>query len=369
MPRFAAPLVVVVIILLVAGEVEGRARKQARRRPGSSSSRSNPRDHLQLGASRDELELQFDGSNKLGLGFIKGTMPLTIRHVTPTSWASRQPDLHPGTELIGVGATTLVGRSYADAIDLLRAAVNVSSENAQLMLTFVLHDAPKVGSEGSARRLLAGCASLRERDLHSAGQHLSVFLKANGHPIPMPKHGLTDHRDAMRQALQSGVGDLRNRLAFALSLAVRVDLQVEDATMASSTAGAEWGNRQQTLQQNTVDMYNDVAEAAAATPKPQPTWSQHVELAALGRLSAYSWSMHQLGPAILAQRRVVELISSRDSSDGLLSTAEQSEAHTQLGILLTNRGSVINSNADHTEAVRQLLKARELSPVDPYPQA
>lgn len=363
-PQFVALLLVVIFL---EGGVEGRARKQARGRSGSSSSSAAARD--KLGASGDELhiELPFDGSSKLGLGFIKGQMPLTIRHVTPATWASRQPDLHPGAELVSVGTAALLGRSYADAIDLLRAAVDVSSENAQLLLTFVLRDAPIVGSEKSARRLLAGCASLRGRDLHSAAQHLAAFLKANEHPVPVPD-GFANHRDAIGQALHSSVGDLRSRLAFALSLAVRVDLQVEDATIASSTAGAEWGDRQQILQQNAVDMYNDVAKAAAAAPKPQPAWSRHVELAALGRLSAYRWSMHQLGPAILAQRRLVDIIHGASSAVQLLSAAEQSDAHSQLGILLITRGSVINSKADHTEAVRHLQKARELSPIDPYPQ-
>ena len=108
---------------------------------------------------------------------------------------------------------------------------------------------------------------------------------------------------------------------------------------------------------------------AAAVPEPRSMWSQHIELAALGRSSAYSWSMRELGPAILAQRRAVGLIRDWKDPDELLSAFEQSEAHTQLGILLTTRGSVVNSTADHVEAAREFSRARELSPADPHPRA
>ena len=360
-------------VALLADPTEGRARKPSRARADGAHGRDDA-------PSDEQVELQFDGGSKLGLGFVKGSMPLTIRHVTPDTWAAHQSNLHPGVELVRVGASTLFGRSYTDAIDLLRAAVDASSEQAQLPLAFVLRkevpnstlgSTPAVGSEKTARRLLAGCASLRERDIQSADRHLSAFLKANGHSVP--KRDVVDHHDALHEALQSRAGDLRTRLAFALSHAVRQDLEVEAATIASSRAGAEWGDRQQTLQQRTVDMYNEVAEGAAATalqlrqqtPNPQPTWPQHIELAALGRSSAYSWSTRQLGAAISAQRRVVHL------SDGhkMLSATEESETHTQLGILLITRGSVVHSKADHTEAVSELVRARELSPADPYPQA
>ena len=80
-------------------------------------------------------------------------------------------------------------------------------------------------------------------------------------------------------------------------------------------------------------------------------------------------AMRELGPAILAQRRAVGLIKDWKDPDKLLSAFEQSEAHTQLGILLTTRGSVVNSTADHVEAAREFSRARELSPADPYPRA
>ena len=360
-------------VALLTDPAEGRARKPAKARGNGANGRAEA-------PSDEQVELQFDGGSKLGLGFVKGSMPLTIRHVTPDTWAAHQSDLHPGVQLLSVGGSKLIGRSYTDAINLLRAGVGASSKQAQLSLTFALRNEPNsalqstpaVGSEKTTRRLLAGCASLRERDLQSTARHLSAFLKANGHS--MPNRDAADHRDALREALQSSAVDLRTRLVFALSLAVRQDLEVEAATIASSTAGAEWGDYQQTLQQRTVDMYNEVAESAAAaalllqqTPNPQSTWPQHIELAALGRSSAYSWSMRQLGPAISAQRRMVNLVS--NGSHKLLSATEQSDTHTQLGVLLITRGSVVHSKADHTEAVHELMRARELSPVDPYPQA
>lgn len=352
------------MLLLVDG-ADGRARKQTRR--SNKEHRTSTQPHHQQGAGV-EMELQFDGDGKLGLAFVKGSMPLKIRHVTPNTWASRQAELHPGMELVSVGATTLIGRSYIDAIDLLREATSVSSDSARLSLTFVSHSVlSSVDGSDKLRRLLAACASVRERDLQAADRHLSAFLAANGRLAS--DRDPAKCRDLIDRVLHSDPGELRVRLAFALHLAVRADLEVEAATIASSTAGAGWGNHQQALQQKTVDCYNDVAEAAAAVLEPRGLWPQHIELAALGRSSAYSWSMRKLGPAILAQRRVVELIKDCKDPDKLLTVFEQSETHTQLGILLTTRGSVINSTADHVEAAREFSRARELSPVDPYPRA
>ena len=241
---------------------------------------------------------------------------------------------------------------------------------------FALHNAPSsvprstTGNDGekTAHRLLAACKSVRKRDLRSADRQFSAFLKSIGHSVP--KHEPAEHRNAVRQALSSSIEDPRGRLVSAMSLAVRIDLQVEaETTAARSATGAEWGNKQQTLQNRAIEMYTDVAEAAAATSKPQSEWAQHIELAALDRSGAYSWAMHQLGPAIRAQRRMIHLLNRSDDPHKLLSTTEQSEVHTQLGILLITRGSVTNSKADHTEAVRELGKAREISPVDPHPRA
>jgi hypothetical protein len=209
--RLGVQLVALTLLLLsLADGVEGRARKK--NRSGSASSRGGGGgggDDADTSSAFDrdmqasvEVTLTFDGTGKLGLAFRKNVMPLTIRHITPDTWASNQTDLVQGMELATVGATVLMGRTYDDAVDLLRAAAGASSEQALLSLTFVQTRAPPDPADNAARqgsswakqlitldeyrwlsvpkRLVAACKAIRERDLKAAHRLLLAFMKTRG---------------------------------------------------------------------------------------------------------------------------------------------------------------------------------------------
>ena len=209
--RLGVRLVALALLLLsLADGVEGRARKK--NRSGSASSRGGGGgggDDADTSSAFDrdmqasvEVTLSFDGTGKLGLAFRKNVMPLTIRHITPDTWASNQTDLVQGMELATVGATVLMGRTYDDAVDLLRAAAGASSEQALLSLTFVQTRAPPDPADNAARqgsswakqlitldeyrwlsvpkRLVAACKAIRERDLKAAHRLLLAFMKTRG---------------------------------------------------------------------------------------------------------------------------------------------------------------------------------------------
>ena len=190
-----APMRGVAVLLLLSCFCAHEVAEARGRKPKTKGHRS-----LGGGVAADEVRLSFDGEGKLGIGFLKGMMPLKIRHITEGTWGSQQPELELGMELVGIGATTLIGRSYADAIDLLRAAAGAaSSASSMLTLTFQAGEPLPPESEretndtasndtasaaGVPRRLAAACKSLRERDLEGADRHLAAFLKAQGHPVP-----------------------------------------------------------------------------------------------------------------------------------------------------------------------------------------
>jgi hypothetical protein len=207
---------------------EARGRKSKTKGHRTSATQAEP---VGAAAAPDDetIRLSFDGEGKLGLAFFKGPMPLKVRHVTAGTWGAQQPELEPGVELVGIGATTLLSRSYEDAIDLLRAATSAASDSSMLTLTFRAGELlpPKSGREkliaasvaGVPRRLAAACESLRERDLEGADRHLAAFIKAQGHPVPSKddRHVALFPDEAKRSPAP---------LAAALKQAVVLDIEV-----------------------------------------------------------------------------------------------------------------------------------------------
>ena len=317
---------------------------------GRNSRRNRARHHEPLHppspAHGKEVQLRFEGGGeKLGLAFVKGMLPPTVRHVKEGTWAARQPELKPGFALTTIGSTTLETRSYDDAIDLLKAACGASSPEAPLLLAFSDSGQPPPTQKppdaqaGVPRRVSAACKALRQRELEDTVRHLDA---------------------ALAKAKDKGAG--WPPLAEALREAVMLDNEV--AVFASS---GQWGPAQQELQEQALARYEGVAGLAkelggrASSPAVRA-----IEAAALGRAGGYSWSMRRLRPAIDAQRRIIEL---GEEQAGILSDEELAEAHTQLGILLITLGSVTDERQHHLEAVQMLEAARKLAPLDPHPRA
>ena len=188
-----------------------------------------------------EVQLRFEGGGeKLGLAFVKGMLPPTVRHVKEGTWAARQPELKPGFVLTTIGSTTLETRSYDDAIDLLKAASGASSPEAPLLLAFSDSGQPPPTQKppdaqaGVPRRVSAACKALRQRELEDTVRHLDA---------------------ALAKAKDKGAG--WPPLAEALREAVMLDNEV--AVFASS---GQWGPAQQELQEQALARYEGVAGLA-----------------------------------------------------------------------------------------------------------
>jgi hypothetical protein len=95
---------------------------------------------------------------ELGLGFVKGKAPLTVRHIKPASWAAMQA-IEKGMRLVRLGDVDLPpGSSYDDSVEAVRQVVGAGRPVA---LAFEAAP-PKKPRRPFSAELAAACAAVRE---------------------------------------------------------------------------------------------------------------------------------------------------------------------------------------------------------------
>ena len=133
---------------------------------GKGSRRHNlPLTHHGSAAVEKSLLLSFEGQGKLGIAFVKGVIPPTVRHVSAGSWASRH-NVETGMVLQKIGDEALDSTSYGAAIELLRRRAAASTPRMPLSLQLL----PPSGAR--VQLLSRACTALRARDLDTAHRRL-----------------------------------------------------------------------------------------------------------------------------------------------------------------------------------------------------
>ena len=305
MGPMAGRRIVWLLLYLVLELSSGADSKRHRKRPSRD-------EHAPAG---NEMQIQFDGEGKLGLAFVKGLTPLTVRHVSAGSWAALQPDLGPGTVLLAVAGEPLPGH-YKQAIELLKEAT---------LKPVALHFWKKTTAFGR-NKLEAACSSLRQKDLTAAERRLRSYVEDAPDDEPA---------EALLKAVSS------------------------DVRLAAAAESGAWTEQDAQLQAQTLSAYEAAAAQAAADVVAS---SAAVEIAALSRAMSYASAGQELHRSIRAGRRLLELAS----APGALPSDQHAEAHTELAKSLITLGSVTHDHSLHTQAVGVLESAVQLSSsVDP----
>ena len=162
------------------------------------------------------VSLDFDGEGKLGLSFLKGEVPPTIRKITAGSWGSNQP-LSEGMVLHTIGDTSLTGRSYEFAVGFLRSQAATSSAEQPLKLEFTavdidssVHEPKTKGPEDFPQSLQAASGAVKGPPIIMIEGKWGEFLTARAQALAFqqPCKGVECYADTLTKDLAPFAGGI-----------------------------------------------------------------------------------------------------------------------------------------------------------------